>query len=127
MISVPIGLALFLATLLIGRALKIRLRTEPIPWWMSDDWVANLIAPAIVTALVFGFGIVLSAIISLKWGVLAPVSLGGTIGCVALFVVGWRMLSAWSRRVGEGPAPVVQPAQNDPQQPPRMPPMQKAA
>lgn len=127
MISLPVGLALFLATLLVGRALKIRLRIAPVPWWMGEDWVANVIAPAIVTALVFGFGIAISALISLKLGVLAPASLAGSAGSVAVFVVGWRLLSAWSRRIGEGPAPAVQSAQNDPQQPPRVPPMKKAA
>jgi hypothetical protein len=129
MISAPLGLALILATLLLGRAIKVRTHIEPLPWWLSDDMVANLIAPALVTAAVFGIGILISSVVVHGWGVFAPGSLAGVAACIAVHVLAWRGITAWSRRVGLGAAPALAPAaaQNDANQPPQLPPLKKAA
>lgn len=130
--SVTLGLALILAALLFGRAAKIGSRMQPVPWWLSDNMSAGLVAPGLVTLMVLGVGVFVTAAANQGLGALAFRSLVGMAACVAVFVVLWRMLSAWSRRVEAAVAPVVEPvaraaAQNDPTQPPGVPPLKKAA
>jgi len=126
MISAAFGLAMFLGSLLLGRYIKIRLRIQPIPWWISENMMANLIAPGMVTAMLFGIVFLVSGLFVESWEALAFGELAGIVASVVVFHFVWRRLGAWSKRVPAAPE-VVRPAMTESMQPPRVAPVKKAA
>jgi len=118
MISAAFGLALFLGSLLLGRYIKVRLRIAPVPWWLSENMIANVVAPGMVTAMLFGIVFLVSGLFVESWAALAFGELAGIVASAVVFHFVWRRLGAWSQRVPEAPAPVVRAMKTEPAQPP---------
>ncbi len=125
--SASLGLAMFFAALLLGRAAKIGASLRPVPWWISDNMSAYVVVPAMVTGLVLGIGVFGSAVSNSSLAAFHPASLGSAAVIVAAFVVLWRMISAWARRVDAARAEARKAAmatgkaEIDPNEPPRAP------
>jgi len=129
--SAVVGLAMMFAAILIGRAAKIGIPMQPPPWWASDEMSALAIAPAIVSLFAAGLASLGSWLLSGDWRATNVFVVLGLAAVVAGYVVLSRLIRAWALRVSPPSAELVQlspaAADNDPRQPPRMPPMKKAA
>jgi hypothetical protein len=129
--SAIIGLAMMFAAILIGRAAKIGIPMQPPPWWATDNMSAFAISPGIVTLFaggMFSFG---AWVLSGGWRSNLLVTALGLAAAIAAYVALGRAIRAWAARVAPANAEVVRltpgTAGDDPRQPPRMPPMKKAA
>ncbi|HKI64884.1 MAG TPA: hypothetical protein VKA16_09710 [Burkholderiales bacterium] len=129
--SAVVGLAMMFAAILIGRAAKIGIPMQPPPWWASDEISALAIAPAIVSLFAAGLASIGSWLLRGDWRASNVFVVLGLTAVVAGYVALARAIKAWALRVSPPSAEVVQlspaAADNDPRQPPRMPPMKKAA
>ena len=126
--SVVIGLTMLLAAILIGRAAKVGVRMRPQPWWANDNLNAHIVVPLIVATLGAGSATLVSWLANGAWRAIDSYAIVGLAVVIAIDVVLWRLITAWSRRVG--PLAEVVPlgvAPAAPNQPPRVPPMKKAA
>jgi ABC-type spermidine/putrescine transport system permease subunit II len=126
--TVIVGLAMVFAALLIGRAAKVGVQMQPQPWWAADAMNAYIVVPLIVTGLGAGAASLLSWAASGEWRTTSMYVIASLAVVIAVYVAAGRLISAWSRRVL--PVAEVVPlaaAQPGPDQPPRVPPLKKAA
>jgi hypothetical protein len=128
--SAVVGLAMMFAAILLGRAAKIGVPMQPPPWWATDDMSALAISPGIVTLFAGGLAALGSWLLGGDWRATNLVTVISLAAVVAIYVALSRLVRAWAQRVRPS-AEVVQLApgagDNDPRQPPGMPPMKKAA
>jgi hypothetical protein len=129
--SAVVGLAMMFAAILLGRAAKIGIPMQPPPWWATDDVTGIVIAPAIVSLFAAGLASIGSWVLSGDWRATGLLVVLGTAAVVAAYVALSRVVGAWALRARTGGAEVVRltagASDDDPRQPPRMPPMKKAA
>jgi hypothetical protein len=126
--SAAVGLAMIFAAILIGRAAKVGVRLQPQPWWAGDAINAYIVVPLIVTGLGAGVATLLSWLTNGEWRAFGVYDAIGVAATIAVYVAIWRLISVWAR--GALPAAEVVPlgaGQPDPRQPPRVPPLKKAA
>jgi hypothetical protein len=97
--TLPIGLAILLAALLIGRVSRIGGRLLPAPWWTHDSINAFLVVPAIVTAVGGGAVVIIAAFGSAGWHAMGVSTAGAAAAVVVAFVLLWNVIGAWSLRV----------------------------
>ncbi|MGH8736768.1 MAG: hypothetical protein ACREVC_05345 [Burkholderiales bacterium] len=126
--SAVVGLALVFAAILIGRAAKVGVGMQPQPWWANDNLNAYIVVPLIVAALGAGVATLVSWVANGEWRAIDLYQIAGLAAAVAVYIVLWRLITAWARRVT--PMAEVVPLGAAPaglDQPPRVPPMKKAA
>lgn len=94
-----VGLAMVFAALLIGRAAKICAPLEPPPFWAGDNMVAYVVLPGIVSLFAGGTAEVAAWALGGAWRADGLEAALGFAADFAVFVVLWRLLGAWARRV----------------------------
>jgi len=129
--SAVVGLAMMFAAILLGRVAKIGIPMQPPPWWATDNMSAFVISPGIVTLFAGGLASFGSWLLGGEWRATNLLVVLGLAAVVAGYIALSRLVRAWGLRVGTPGAEVVPlspgTAGNDPRQPPRVPPMKKAA
>ena len=118
--ALAIGLAMIFAAFLIGRIAKTGGRIQPPPFWNNDDLNGFVVVPGIVILLAAGIATDWDWVASRGWHTMSAVEDLVALATVVVFVVLWRLITAWQRRVLPGAA-VVPPA------PPMEPALKKAA
>ena len=126
-----VGLAMVFAAILIGRAAKVGIPLQPPPWWATDNMSAFAISPGIVTLFAAGVFSLGAWLLGGGWRATSFVAVLALAAVIAAYFALARLIRAWALRVGAPGAEVVQlapaAAEDDPRQPPRMPPLKKAA
>jgi hypothetical protein len=120
-----IGIALVCSALLVLRASAVGVRMKPTPWWASDSMTSYLSVPFCVAGLAGGAASFLSWLLGGDWRTTTVVQGVILAAIIAGYVMLSRIVKAWSARVPATLAAAE--ASNDPNAPPRVPPMRKAA
>ncbi len=120
-----IGIALICSALIVLRASAVGVRMKPAPWWASDNMTSYASVPFCVAAMAGGAASLLSWLLGGDWRATTAVQGVLMVAIVAGYVLVARVIKAWAVRMR--PALVAADASNDPNAPPRVPPMKKAA
>jgi len=118
--ALAIGLAMIFAAFLIGRVAKTGGRIQPPPRWNNDDLNGFVVVPAIVTLLAAGIATDWDWAAGRGWRTSSLADDLTALAAVAVFVVLWRLITAWQRRV-------LPAAPAEPSAPPIEPTLRKAA
>jgi hypothetical protein len=123
--SAVVGFALICSALIVLRVSAVGVRMKPAPWWASDNMTSYASVPFCVAAMAGGAASLLSWLLGGDWRATTLVQGIVMVAIIAGYVLLGRAIKAWAARVQ--PAPALADASNDPNAPPRVPPMKKAA
>ena len=97
--ALAIGMAMIFAAFLIGRIAKTGGRMQPPPFWNHDNLNGFVVVPGIVILLAAGIATDWDWAASRGWRTSSLTEYLSALAAVAVFVVLWRLITAWQRKV----------------------------
>ena len=114
-----VGVLMILAGILIVRAAKIGFQLVPPPRWASDGMCTYVLVPAFAGLSGAGIAAIAAWLRPGHWRTASLETAAGIALALAAFVMLWRLMSAWEKRVRPS-APVIPlgPTRDSPQRVP---------